>query len=91
MIGKIGITPAFKGKIEITPRTWINPAMTFDTNQIDRIDGKSNGNTMITMIDGYKVNVLNEHATMQDILNAYAAAKDSNLTVNIHKEDPSDL
>ena len=98
-VGKRGTRPVFKNSrktginrtIEITPRTWINPAMTFDTNQIDRIDGKSNGNTMITMIDGYKVNVLNEHATMQDILNAYAAAKDSNLTVNIHKEDPSDL
>ena len=91
MIGKIGITPAFKGKIEITPRTWIYPAMEFDTSKIDRIDGESNGDTRITMIDGYEVNVLKETATMQDILCAYAAAKDSNLTVNIHKEDSSDL
>ena len=91
MIGKIGVTPAFKGMIEITPRTWIAPAMQFNTNDINRIDGKADGNTRITMLNGDKVNVLNEHATMQDILSAYAAAKDSNLTVNIHKEDPSDL
>ena len=87
MIGKIGMTPAFRGKIEITPRKWINPAMCFDTDEIKHISGQSNGDTKIEMFNGDTVNVLEETATMNDILSAYAAAKNSNLTVTIHNKE----
>ena len=96
MIGKIGMNPAFNGKIKVlhykdcrtyTPDSANNPGeiSLLDTNNIKVIDGYGSY-TKLIMKSGEKLLVPETYAFKKDIIAAYTAAKDSDVVVDASSE-----